>query len=104
LAGHDRDEVTALIFADPDEWARLEASGRTRAAFESLLCEFARESTGSSNRIARAMVMREAPSLDGGEITDKGSLNQSAVLKRRAALVELLYTVPTPEGVIECPV
>ena len=102
MAGHDRDEVTALIFPDLEELARLEASGCTGAAFEELLCEFARESTGSSTRIERAIVLREAPSLDGGEITDKGSLNQSAVLKRRAAMVELLYTVPTPEGVIEC--
>ena len=102
IAGHDRDEVTALIFPDSDEFARLEASARTSVAFEDLLHEFARESTGSSNRIARAIVLLEGPSLDGGEITDKGSLNQSAVLKRRARLVELLYADPTPEGVIVC--
>ena len=102
LAGHDRDEVTALIFPDPDEFARLEANGQTCAVFENLLREFARRGTGSSNRIARAIVLREGPSMDGGEITDKGSLNQSAVLKRRAALVEQLYTDPVPEGVIVC--
>ena len=102
IAGHDRDEVTAMIFPDPGELARLETSGETRAAFERLLAEFARRSTGSSNRIARAIVLREPPSMDGGEITDKGSLNQAAVLKRRAALVEQLYASPIPEGVIEC--
>jgi feruloyl-CoA synthase len=100
IAGHDRDEVTALIFPDPDEFARLEASGRIRAVFEKLLRDFAELSTGSSSRIARAMVLREAPSMDGGEITDKGSLNQAAVLKRRAALVEQLYAQPIPDGVL----
>jgi feruloyl-CoA synthase len=102
IAGHDRDEVTALIFPDPDEFARLEAGGETRAVFERLLAEFARHSTGSSNRIARAIVLSEPPSMDGGEITDKGSLNQAAVLKQRAALVEQLYANPVPEGVMEC--
>jgi len=102
IAGHDRDEVTALIFPDPGELARLEANGDTRAVFERVLAEFARRSTGSSNRIARTIVLGEPASLDGGEITDKGSLNQAAVLKRRAALVEQLYANPVPEGVIEC--
>jgi len=49
-------------------------------------------STGSSNRIARAIVLDEPPSLDAGEMTDKGSINQRAVLRRRAALVQELYT------------
>jgi feruloyl-CoA synthase len=102
IAGHDRDEVTALIFPDPERFSALEAEGRTRELFERLLAEFARESTGSSNRIARALILRDAPSLEGGEMTDKGSLNQAAVLKRRAALVELMYRDPVPEGVIEC--
>jgi feruloyl-CoA synthase len=48
-------------------------------------------SSGSSNRIARVLVLEEPPSLDAGEMTDKGSINQRAVLKRRAALVEELY-------------
>jgi feruloyl-CoA synthase len=93
IAGRDRDDVTALIFPDPDRPAG-------RAVFEKLLRDFARESTGSSNRIARAMVMREPPSLNAGEVTDKGSLNQAAVLKCRAALVEQLYMDPIPEAVI----
>jgi len=93
IAGQDRDEVTALIFPDTGRAA-------ARGIFEKLLREFARTSTGSSNRIARAIVLQEAPSLDAGEVTDKGSVNQSAVLKRRAALVEQLYRSPVPDGVI----
>jgi feruloyl-CoA synthase len=40
------------------------------------------------------MVLEEPPSLDTGEMTDKGSLNQRAVLSRRAGLVEELYREP----------
>jgi feruloyl-CoA synthase len=52
------------------------------------------ESTGSSNHIARFAVLDEPPSLDAGEITDKGTINQKAVLQRRAELVEKLYKTP----------
>jgi len=96
IAGHDRDEVTALIFPDPER----AADGEARGIFEILLREFAHSSTGSSTRIARAMVLQDAPSLDAGEVTDKGSVNQAAVLKRRATLVEQLYKTPIPDGVI----
>ncbi|MGC1475296.1 MAG: hypothetical protein WA804_05590, partial [Terriglobales bacterium] len=71
-----------------------------RARFQSLLNSFASESTGSSNRIARAMLMEEPPSLDAGEITDKGSYNQRVVLDRRAALVEQLYLEGPPPNVL----
>jgi feruloyl-CoA synthase len=50
------------------------------------------ESTGSSNRVGRMLLLDEPPSLDAGEMTDKGSINQRAVLARRAALVEELYS------------
>ncbi len=46
---------------------------------------------GSSHRIARALILEEPPSIDAGEITDKGYINQRAVLTRRAGLVEALY-------------
>jgi feruloyl-CoA synthase len=48
--------------------------------------------SGSSNRIARALVLEEPPSLDAGEMTDKGSINQRAVLSRRKNLVKELYS------------
>jgi feruloyl-CoA synthase len=80
LAGEGRGELGALIFlaanASPEELlSRLKTL----------------ESTGSSNRIARAIVLEEPPSLDAGELTDKGSINQRAVLSRRAAVVQELY-------------
>jgi feruloyl-CoA synthase len=55
---------------------------------------------GSSQRIMRLLVMDEPPSLDGGEITDKGYINQRAVLARRADLVARLYARDPPAGVI----
>jgi feruloyl-CoA synthase len=99
IAGRDRDEVTALIFPDPDHYRRLESKGTARATLERLLTSFAGVSTGSSNRIVRAIVLEEGPSIDAGEITDKGSINQHAVLERRATLVDRLYATPVPEDV-----
>ena len=55
---------------------------------------------GSAGRIARVLLMLEPPSLDGGEITDKGYINQRRTLERRAGLVERLYADPPPDDVI----
>jgi feruloyl-CoA synthase len=55
---------------------------------------------GSAGRIERLIVLAQPASLDDGEITDKGYLNQRRVLANRAALVELLYGDPVPEKVI----
>ena len=93
VAGHDRDELTALIFPDADH-------PPTREQMETLLRTFASQSTGSSTRIARALLLVEPPSLDAGEVTDKGSINQRAVLERRAPLVGQLYQTPPPAQVI----
>ncbi|MBI5716946.1 MAG: feruloyl-CoA synthase [Burkholderiales bacterium] len=62
-----------------------------RAWAQRWLDELAAAGTGSSNRIERAMLMPEPPSMARGELTDKGSLNQRAVLKARADLVARLY-------------
>ena len=83
IAGEGRDELGALVFP---------AMKFSREAFFEKLKSL--EGTGSSNRIARAVVLEEPPSLDAGEVTDKGSINQKAVLKARAALVEALYAEP----------
>jgi feruloyl-CoA synthase len=81
FAGEGRSELGALVFpavkATSEQWMEK-------------LRTF--ESTGSSNRVARAIVLEEPPSLDAGETTDKGSINQRAVLRRRAGIVEELYS------------
>jgi feruloyl-CoA synthase len=58
------------------------------------------QAQGSSMRICRCMLLTEPPSIDANEITDKGYLNQRAVLTRRAALVERLYADPLHVDVI----
>src|SRR5262249_60540959 len=91
IAGADRDEIGALIFPNPDACRTLAASAaadiatdaRVLAEFRIRLEAFARTSTGSSNRVARAILLAQPPSLDAGEMTDKGSINQRAVLTPR---------------------
>jgi len=65
------------------------------------LTSFAAASTGTSTRITRAMILEEPPLLDRLEVTDKGSLNQRAMLTRRAALVEELYAQEPSPRVIQ---
>ena len=83
LAAPDRDYVAALIFP---------ARGVTAARLQPLLDGFARQATGISTRIRRAMIAEDPPSMDAGELTEKGSINQTAVLHNRADLIEELYT------------
>jgi feruloyl-CoA synthase len=108
IAGGDRNEIGALIFPNLDACRRLAAAAsdvtadaRVRAELRARLHAFARTSTGSSNRVGRAILVAEPPSLDAGEMTDKGSINQRAVLDRRAELVAELYApAPSPRVLI----
>ena len=72
------------------------------ARFQSVFDELARHATGSSTFVSRAVLLDVPPSLDAREITDKGSINQKAVLRHREALVEDLYSTPPPAHVIVC--
>jgi feruloyl-CoA synthase len=113
IAGHDRDDIAVLIFPALEACralcdgldakaapAQVLAHPAVRTRFQALLDGLARASTGSATRIARAMLMETPPSLDAGEATDKGSLNQRAVLKAREALVAELYMDPPSARVI----
>jgi feruloyl-CoA synthase len=112
IAGADRDDLTVLVFPDIEACRKFaghaaDASVMTvlgdaklREEFRHRLNALARHSTGSSTRIRRMMLMAEPPSLDNGEATDKGSINQRAVLTRRAALVEELYAGAASANVI----
>jgi feruloyl-CoA synthase len=91
IAGHDRDAVTAIVFPDAEACRAVGDAAAARAAFMEKLAAFARGATGSSNLVRRIAIESEPPSLEAGEITDKGSLNQRAVLKRRAGVVDALY-------------
>jgi feruloyl-CoA synthase len=105
IAGPDRRDLGILVFPNvqacralaPDlpgtaSPAALLRHAGVLAKFSELLESFAQQATGNSNRVVRAMLMEEPPSLDAGEITDKGSLNQRNILDRRAALVEAMYS------------
>ena len=59
--------------------------------FQDVVNALARQATGSANRVARLVLLDEPPSIDKGEVTDKGSINQRAVLKHRDALVQALH-------------
>lgn len=103
VAGMNRDEIGLLIVPRPDECRKLAGlpagtpfpevlhHPAVREFFQRLADRLWREGTGSANRPARLHVMAEPPSIDKGEVTDKGSINQRAVLAHRAALVEALY-------------
>ena len=61
------------------------------AHFQRVVTELAKTSTGSASRIARLCLLADPPTIDRGEITDKGSINQRAVLAHRAETVERLH-------------
>jgi feruloyl-CoA synthase len=112
FAGTDRDHIAALVFPDIEACRKLAGLGAdaspaaivaapgVRTKFSQLLRRLAAASTGSSTRVERAIAMAEPPSMDKGEMTDKGSINQRAVLKNRAALVDELYALPLSSRVI----
>lgn len=85
VAGHDRDAIALFLFPS----ASAGADRRTRVA-ESLRT-YNEAHPASSTRVARALFLDEPPSIDGGEITDKGYVNQRAVLARRADAVARLF-------------
>jgi feruloyl-CoA synthase len=87
IAGLDRDAIGVLLFAGAGATATAEALPRIRE----LLGDHNTECPNSSQRVSRALWMTEPPSIDAGEVTDKGYINQAAVLRRRAALVERMY-------------
>ena len=75
----------------PTAAARLLPSQAIAEHFQNVVNALATTATGSASRIARLHVMLEPPSIDKGEVTDKGSVNQRAVLMHRSALVEALH-------------
>jgi feruloyl-CoA synthase len=98
ITGHDRNEIGALVFLNPAAVKDL-STEKVREKIQGALRVLAKEG-GSSTYPARVLIMSEPPSIDANEITDKGYLNQRAVLERRAALVEKLYAVPASPDVI----
>ncbi len=102
LTGLNLKEVGALIFPTAAvrtlsglgagaPMAEVLASAPVLTHFQRVFTDLAQHATGSANRIARAILLAEPPSIDKGEVTDKGSINQRAVLKHRDTLVNALH-------------
>src|SRR6202008_2087903 len=89
ITGHDRDQVGALVFLNPGtvDMSQVAVSARLSGILAQLV-----QAAGTWTSPARLLVMTEPPSIDANEITDKGYINQRAVLERRGALVEKLYS------------
>jgi feruloyl-CoA synthase len=81
LAGVEADVPMADVLSSP----------KVLEHFQTVVNELARNATGSANRIARMCLLAEPPTIDRGEVTDKGSINQRAVLSHRAQTVEALH-------------
>jgi len=113
IAAPDADHLTALIIPELTACARalhlLHAPSHEefardadlRKELQARLREHARKNPASTRRIQRALVLPSAPSLDHGEITDKGSINQRAVLRHRVELVAALYAPARSAHIIE---
>jgi feruloyl-CoA synthase len=107
IAGINRDEISAIVILDldgcrlinpalaADDIAAAASDASVQAAFRERLEKLLATATGSSTRIARAILFDAPLSIDRGEVTDKGSINQRAVLEHRKQLIEELYA-PSP--------
>ena len=102
LTGINLKEVGAMVFPTPAvralsglaadaPLADVLSSAPVLAHFQNLTNELAKTATGSANRIARMCLLSEPPTIDKGEITDKGSINQRSVLTHRADTVAALH-------------
>lgn len=102
ITGLNRQEVGALVIPtaavrklaglpDGAPMKTVLESPAVQAHFQKVIDELAAQATGSANRVARLHLMHEPPSIDKGEVTDKGSINQRAVLKHRDALVQAFH-------------
>ena len=113
ITGHDRDEIGILVFPSlagcrslcPHLGAEaplsaLIAEQAVRAALAAALARHNAQAGGSSHRVARALLLDVPPSIDRGEITDKGYINQRAVLTNRADLVTLLHADPPAAAIV----
>jgi feruloyl-CoA synthase len=99
ITGLNMKEVGALLFTTPKvrdlaglpahtSLPEVLAHPKVLAHFQSVLNHLAASATGSANRVARLLLLAQPPSIDKGEVTDKGSINQRAVLKHRDGLVQ----------------
>lgn len=97
IVGQDRPFLCAMLWPG----AGYGADAATADAVAEMLVRFNATAGGSSRQVRRFLLLAEPPSLEAGEITDKGYVNQRRVLSRRAALADSLYADPLAPGVTE---
>lgn len=113
IAGHDRDFIAAIIFPGFDECKKLIGGdkalthaesiqhGEVRKAMTRILTELAQQATGTSNLVRRAVLVDFDLSIDRGEITDKGTINQGMVIFNHQDLIGKLFEEGIGENIIE---
>ena len=99
VAGHDKDYLAVIVVPDPPACQDMDEAALI-AALRPLLAAFAQTATGSSTKVQRLVLLDAPLSLDHGEVTDKGSVNQRAVLKSRADLVSALYAAHPSANIV----
>ncbi|MNN02120.1 feruloyl-CoA synthase [compost metagenome] len=109
VTGPDRKHIGLLIFPRPVEIRQLagvESGASLREALntasvkqwlQQLIEELNKAATGVATRVDWAALLEEPASLDRGELTDKGSINQRAVMTHRAEKIEALYAGRDPD-------
>jgi feruloyl-CoA synthase len=113
VAGHDKDAPCFLVFPNPATCRQMAglandapladalAHASVRAHVKQGLARLQQAASGTSTFAERALLMLDPPSVDGGEITDKGYINQAAVLKNRATMISRLYAqAPDAEVIV----
>jgi feruloyl-CoA synthase len=98
IAGHDRDYVGALAWVAPGQAQNPQLCEQVAECLQKL-----NAGAGTSSCIRRVLLLEDPPDLDAGEITDKGYVNQRAVLERRCDAVERLFAEPADPAVIVAP-
>ncbi|HEX7380688.1 MAG TPA: feruloyl-CoA synthase [Nevskiaceae bacterium] len=104
ICGENHTSVTAMVWLTAQHAQRVDAQGVPEPALRreliDVLNRLAEAAAGSSQHIERLLVLTEPPQLDGGELTDKGYINQRVTRRRRAAQVALLQQEPPPPQVV----
>ncbi|MBB5321741.1 feruloyl-CoA synthase [Marinobacter oulmenensis] len=115
ITGHNKSYVGALVFPDWQHCRELVPAGsdrdnlelarhpHLREVFQQKLEAMAEHATGSSTEVKRMLLLTDPPDIDRHEITDKGSINQRAVLENRAGLVDRLYSTQPDEDTFALP-
>ncbi len=113
ITGHDKSFVGAIVFPELNYCKKLSGLGsdadltsivthpNVLAALQIVLNNFAKQNTGSSTLVKRALFADFTLSIDKGEITDKGSINQRNILTNYAGYVSKIYQTALSHGVVE---